>query len=415
MPFPKPSLTRRVATVAAVATMAAAGMVAAPALNAEETPSFYATPTSLPTENGDIVRSEPSIFYLDPVKLIKIDANVQRIMYRTTDRLGKPIAVTGTVITPKSAWFGLGERPLVAYAAGTQGMADECAPSRQLSVGSEYEGPFVEGLITRGYAVVLTDYQGLGTEGDHTYMNRVVQGRAVLDSLRAAQRLTAADVPDNGPVAIHGYSQGGGAAAAAAELAPTYAGELKLKGVSAGAVPADLFKVARALDGGLYMAFLGYAIGGLSAGYGIAMEPFLNDAGLKFAADAKKSCTIAAIPQFAFKQSASLTTDGKSIPNLLDTNPMFNAVIAEQRIGKVKPTVPVLISHSTLDDVIPYAVGKQLALDWCGRGANVRLAPNLGPTHVGGAAASYPGAFAWLEARFAGLPAVSNCWAVPII
>ncbi|HVK23007.1 MAG TPA: lipase family protein [Actinokineospora sp.] len=408
-------LTRRIGVLTSAAALAVAGVVAAPALYAEEAPSFYSTPATLPAANGDVIRSEPSIFYLDPIQLIKIDANVNRIMYRTTDRLGKPIAVTGTVITPKTAWLGVGERPIVAYAAGTQGLADECAPSRQLSVGSEYEGPFVSGLIARGYAVTITDYQGLGTAGDHTYMNRVVQGRAVLDSIRAAQRLPAAGVPANGPVAVHGYSQGGGAAAAAAELAPGYAPELKLKGVSAGAVPADLFPVARNLDGGLYMAFLGYATVGLTAGYGIDISPLLNAAGQKFMADVRVPCTLGAIPQFAFKQSSSLTVDGKSIPSLLDSNTQLRETIAEQRIGKLKPTVPVLISHSSLDDVIPYGVGKQLALDWCGKGANVRLAPNLGPTHVGGAVASYPGAFAWLEARFAGLPAVSNCWAVPIL
>ncbi|WP_231949634.1 lipase family protein [Alloactinosynnema sp. L-07] len=398
-----------------MAALAVAGVVAAPALSAEEAPSFYSTPATLPAANGDIIRSESSIFYLDPIQLIKIDANVQRIMYRTTDRVGTPIAVTGTVIVPKAPWIGVGQRPIVAYAAGTQGLADDCAPSRQMSVGSEYEGPFVSGLIARGYAVTITDYQGLGTEGDHTYMNRVVQGRAVLDSIRAAQRLPGTGLATGGPVAIHGYSQGGGSAASAAELHPTYAPELKLKGVSAGAVPANLFSVADNLDGGLYMAFLGYAMVGQSAGYGIDITPLLNAEGQKFMNDVKVPCTLGAIPQFAFKQSTSLTADGKSITSLLNTNAQLKNIITEQRIGNLKPTVPVLISHSVLDDAIPYSNGKQLALDWCGKGVDVRFAPNLGPTHAGGAIAGYPGTFAWLEARFAGLPTISNCWAVPIL
>jgi hypothetical protein len=405
-------LSRRLGVLAVAAGVAAAGLLAIPSASAQP---FYETPTALPANNGDVIRSEPSIFYLDPINLIKIDANVQRILYRSTDRTGKAIAVSGTVITPKSAWFGIGERPIVGYAAGTQGLADHCAPSRQLTVGTEYEGPFVLGLITRGYAVVLTDYQGLGTEGMHTYMNRVVQGHAVLDSIRAAQRLPAAGVPANGPVAVHGYSQGGGAAASAAELAPTYAPELKLKGVSMGAVPADLSAVARTLDGSLYMAFLGYATFGLSAGYGISMDPYLNATGKQLFGDVAGKCTLEALPAAAFRKSADLTADGKPITELLANNPLFKTVIDEQRIGRIKPTVPVLISHSVLDDVIPYGVGKTLASSWCDKNANVRLAPNLGPTHVGGAVASYPGAFAWLEARFAGLPALSNCWAVPFL
>ena len=65
----------------------------------------------------------------------------------------------------------------------------------------------------------------------------------------------------------------------------------------------------------------------------------------------------------------------------------------------------MLLSHSLLDDVIPYAVGKQLAKDWCAKGSNVRLSTNVGPTHLGGALPSSAESYAFFEARFAGLPA----------
>ena len=168
------------------------------------------------TDNGDD-DSEPGAFYLDPLKAFKVKANVHRIMYRTTDRVGKSIAVTGTVLTPRTPHHD--PRPIIAFAPGTQGLADKCAPSRQMAEGTEYEALPIKKLLDQGYAVVVTDYQGLGTPGVHTYMNREVQGRAVLDSVRAAQRLDEADLPDAGPVALYGYSQGGGAAASAAELA----------------------------------------------------------------------------------------------------------------------------------------------------------------------------------------------------
>ncbi|MCX4799842.1 lipase family protein [Streptomyces sp. NBC_01242] len=149
-------------------------------------------------------------------------------MYRTTDRAGKPIAVTGIVLTPQDR--PPAPRPIVAFAPGTQGLADKCAPSRPMAAGTGYEARPVKHLLDRGYAFVVTDYQGLGTPGVHTYMTREAQGRAVLDSLRAAQCLQGAHLPDAGPVAVYGYSQGGGAAASAAELAPTYAPELQIKG-----------------------------------------------------------------------------------------------------------------------------------------------------------------------------------------
>lgn len=121
-------------------------------------------------------------------------------------------------------------------------------------------------LLNQGYALAVTDYQGLGTPGEHTYMNRKVQGTAVIDSVRAAQHLTGSGVPDDGPVAFVGYSQGGGGAASAAEMASTYAPELDLRGTFAGAVPADLSAVGANLDGGRYSMFAAYAMSGLAAG-----------------------------------------------------------------------------------------------------------------------------------------------------
>ncbi|MCZ7415371.1 MULTISPECIES: lipase family protein [unclassified Streptomyces] len=391
-----------------LATTASFGLVSSPAQAASDRPEFYEPPATLPAGNGDVIRAEPSVFHLDPFRLIEADADVHRIMYRSTDGAGEPIAVTGTVVTPRAAWTGGGERPLVGYAVGTQGLGDHCAPSRQLAAGTEYEGLFVKGLLLRGYAVVLTDYEGLGTPGDHTYVNRAVSGQAVLDSVRAAQRLPEAGIADDGPVAITGYSQGGGAAAAAAELAPAYAPELDLRGVAAGAVPTDLNAVAETLDGSLYAGFLGYAVSGLAAGAGIDPAPYLNDRGERFVEEAKRYCTIEAVARHAFTRSSRLTASGEPLSEYL-RQPLWKAVVDEQRIGDRRPTVPTLVTHSLLDDVIPYRLGRNLASDWCARGATVEFSWNLGPTHVGGAVAAYPKVFTWLGERFAGERPRSTC------
>jgi hypothetical protein len=59
----------------------------------------------------------------------------------------------------------------------------------------------------------MTDYQGLGTPGLHTYVNRIAEGNAMLDAGRAATRLLGTSLDPYGPVAFWGHSQGGGAAA----------------------------------------------------------------------------------------------------------------------------------------------------------------------------------------------------------
>ncbi|WP_116046156.1 lipase family protein [Amycolatopsis palatopharyngis] len=373
-------------------------------------PSFYDPPSPLPPgQPGDVIRSEPSEFFLDPVKLVRAPAQVQRIMYRSTDTHGDPIAVTGTVLTPDVPWRGTGERPIVGYAPGTQGVGDNCAPSKALAAGLEYEGPSIAGMLTRGFAVVVTDYEGLGTPGMHTYVNRAAEGHAVLDALRAAQRLPEADLPDSGPLGISGYSQGGGASAAAAELAPEYAPELDIKGAYAGAVPADLAKVAVNLDGHYAAGFLGYSLLSLDYAYPeLNIPDLLNDEGKRLLAEVENQCTPEAITAHAFTRSADLTKDGRPLAAYLNEEP-YASRVAEQRIGERKPDVPVLVVHSALDDIVPYAQGRQMAREWCAQGATVQFSTSLVPSHIGGAIRAYPEALAWLEGRFAGKPAPDNC------
>lgn len=196
---------------------------------------FYAAPDPLPPgQPGDLIRTEPSRLVLEPSgQLGAIMASGTRIMYRSTDTRGNPIAVTGTYFEPYNDWPGAGPRPLISYAPGTQGQGNQCAPSRMFNQGIHYSGGwdimfnyeelFVATMVARGFAIVMTDYEGLGTAPMHTYVGRVAEGQAVLDAARAAMRLPGTSLDPHGPVAFWGYSQGGGATASAAELASQYA------------------------------------------------------------------------------------------------------------------------------------------------------------------------------------------------
>ena len=394
--------TVRGVVVGVVASVGASLVAAVPASAAD----FYTPPASVTGGPGTVVRSEASSFYLDPLRLLKAPADVRRVMYVSAGADG-PTVVTGTILTPRTRWVGVGERPVVAYAVGTQGMADRCAPSRQLAAGTEYEGAFIKGLLARGYTVAVTDYEGLGTPGVHPYVDPRALGRNVLDSVRAAQRLGL--VTATAPVLVSGYSEGGNAAAGALQLARTYAPELRLAGGYAGAVPAELARVAPKLDGSPYAAFLGYAIAALDdAEPQLRIRDVLNDRGRRFLDQVQDSCTIDGVAGFAFTRSSDLTVDGRPITAYL-ARPDIAAALAERRLGAVRPTVPALVAHSALDDVVDYAQGRDMARSWCARGAKVRFQTLVTPTHVGGAVAGFPNAFAFLEGRVARLPFLSTC------
>ncbi|MDO5502404.1 MAG: lipase family protein [Actinomycetia bacterium] len=369
-------------------------------------PAFYEPPASIPSAPGTIIRQEPARQLLDPLGLSSRVVDARLIMYSSTDRSGAPIAVTGTVFVPTARWIGLSSRPVISYAPGTQGMADRCAPSRTLAESVSYEHALIKALLARGYAVAMTDYQGLGTPGSHTYMNRQAQGQAVLDMARAAK--TIPGLRTNSPIGLMGYSQGGGAAAAALELARGYAPDLSVRGAVVGAVPADLARVGLNLDGSLWSAFNNFAMVGLAEGYGLDLSEVLNERGMAAMEKTENTCVLE-FGQFAFQNSGTLTRDGRPTTAYLAEEP-WASVVADNRIGTRRPSAPVLVNHSLLDDTIPYAVGRQLAQDWCRQGGNVSFSTNAVPLHVGGMAPNLTESLAFFEARFAGLPLISSCW-----
>ena len=370
---------------------------------------FYEVPASLPDEEGTLIRQKENSFYIDPVRLVEHDASVHTIMYRTTDSTGAPRAAVASVLEPQRRDADP-DSPVIVHAPGTQGMGDKCAPSRQMAAGTQYEGLGVAAALEAGYTVVIPDYIGLGTEGTHTYMNRVDQGHAVLDVARAAQQAEGVNISAESPIHIRGYSQGGGAAASALELAAAYAPELNLTSGAAGAAPADLHDVAAQIDGSLYNAFLLFAMGGIIESEGLDPAEFLNQEGQARLAEAAEQCTVSALVNHKFVDTSTLTTDGSSFTELVQREP-FASIMSTQVLGDGRgPNVPVQVNHSMLDDVIPYSTGRNLAQRWCTAGTQVTFESNLGPTHVGGYAAAMPGVALFTSLSFSGSPLLNSCW-----
>ncbi|MEX3506287.1 MULTISPECIES: alpha/beta fold hydrolase [unclassified Corynebacterium] len=347
--------------------------------------SFYHDPVDLDGSSpGQLFRNSSVRNPLNTLGITNIGPyKAERILYSSTNRKGEPIPVSGIVIEPKKDWMGDGPRPVVAYAPGTQGVADHCSPSRKIAEGvGDYEQLFFESLLKEGYAVVLTDYEGLGTPGLHTYMDRLSQAHAVLDSVRAAQQLDGWDLGPENPVFLNGYSQGGGATASAAEQYDSYAPELNVKLATVGAAPADLTLLPPALDGTTYFLFELFALLGLSQSYGIDFNDQLSPRGQKVLRNATNTCTLG-LGLYSGQTISGLTADGADVHELIDTAP-YNQILAEQHIGHRAPTVPVIITHSRGDDVIPFDTAEQLAAEWADRGAQVTFLPNDAGSHVAG-------------------------------
>lgn len=408
--------TTAVVVAATTAGVAGAEPVAPPVADGD----FYATPGNLDASApGDVLRSAPSIASIIPGTPAEIDAAVTRVMYRSTNATGGPVATVGTVLVPSMPWTGEGPRPTVVLGPGTQGMGDQCAPSKLMTFGQEYEYLHIAPMLARGYAVAVTDYEGLGTEGVHPYLNRASQGHAMLDLARATRSLESLGVDPAGPLAFWGYSQGGMASASAAELAATYAPELDVAGAVAGSPPASLGDLAVAGDGSLLSGGVGWVVSGLVAAYPQHSETLLsafNDAGRDILTRAENSCVFDAPLLNPFFPTSRYTIDGRPIADHLGGDPWVS-LVAEQQLGNRIPSIPVFVGQATSDDFVLVQGVDTMIGKWCAGGADVTyrrydtppVFPKTGAGHLIGMIPAAAEGLDWLDQRFTGVDATSTC------
>ncbi|MEV4924634.1 lipase family protein [Streptomyces roseoverticillatus] len=356
-----------------------------------------AWPTPAP---GEIITSAPTSFHPLPGQPTRTKA--WHITYGSTTAQGRPDVVSGTVIVPQDGRTG--PRPLVTYAVGTVGLADQCAPSAGFPRGTTAEGNLIQLLTLRGWAVAVTDYEGLGTPGTHTYTVGRSEGHAVLDAARAAQRLPGTGLTPDGPVGIMGYSQGGQAAGWAAELHDTYAPELNVKGTAAGGVPADLVKAAEFNDGRIGAGLVLMAAIGQDAAFPeLDLGSYLNDKGRAEAAFLKQHCVAAGTAAGLFGRISDVT-----VRNPLQ-QPDWQSVLHSSDLGTRAPDRPVHLYQGTQDELVPYEGAALLRAGWCAKGAAVDWKPLPQGGHGSSLLAESVPAANWLADRFAGKPAAGNC------
>ena len=207
-------------------------------------------------------------------------ARAWKITYASADVNDAPTVSSGLVIAPSTTGT---DRPVLTWAHGTTGLGDAACPSAQPDPARElivyfsieatqsidYGVPGLQGFIDDGWVVCASDHQGLGTPGMHQYTVNRTNARDVVGIVHAAR---AMDVGAGTLMGCMGWSQGGGTAAAVAELDPSDYGDLTLIGTVAmsPAVPsialADPTGLASAFAGGdsapdshLVMLLAGYA------------------------------------------------------------------------------------------------------------------------------------------------------------
>ncbi len=355
---------------------------------------FYAVPDPLPEgEHGDLIRYE----VVDDGAVE--DATRYRIMYLSESVAGDPIVVTGTAVVPDADAPAQG-RDILALAHGTTGIADECAPSKNPAEG---EGALAGASVTAGYLVASTDYEGLGTPGRHPYLVGESEGRSVLDAARAASQLPGADAGDR--MAIAGYSQGGHGALFAGELAADWTPELELVGTFAGAPATELPVIIGAGRSLPIPGFLYMIVAGFNAAYPDQADPalLLTEAGVESLDNVDTGCTGEIMASVAGMASSDLVR-----PDPGSVEP-WATLAAENNPGRVKTDSPILIVHSTGDDVVPVGLSEAAFARMCEVGQQVERRVIDAGGHREAAPPAFIQGMDWIAERFAGEPATSTC------
>jgi len=323
-----------------------------------------------------------------------------KILYHSQAIDGHDIAVSGTVIVPTSK-APPGGRPVISWAHGTHGLADACAPSKALDIA--YRIPGIKDFIKQGDIVVATDYEGLGTPGEHPYLVGESEARGVLDIVRAVRQMPGSSASTT--TLVYGHSQGGQAALFAGQIAPSYAPELHLVGVTAVAPVADVTAMVPVAT--TVPVLLGYdvmtAVGFRAAYPNVDLSTVLGPDALNNLNVVDRRCSDDVVDYFAqFPPSQVIAHNPLDVPVLAQ-------LLQQNTAGGVHVAVPQFIVQGDLDALVPKMVTDRYIARACSQGDQVLYRVYPGQDHITARDVSVPDVEAWLAARLAGQPAPSSC------
>lgn len=296
-----------------------------------------------------------------------------RVEYTSTSFDGTSTMVGGTITFPTGP-PPAGGWPVAAVLPGAGGVADSCAPSQ---VGMP---PFAQGILEAtldaGWAVVITDFEGVGMPDEHPGVHGPSETYSIIDLVRTARHFGLA----SDTWAAVGYSQGGHGALFASALAADYAPELDHVGTVALAPftqPQLLFNAPGGDDPAapvnVFMPYMGHA---LAITHPEVYDPadWFTPLGLDLVAASEELCT----EQMA-AETATLT-NGEVFIDPPAALAFMSGLFADQEIPVVGHTRPILIAHGTAD-AIPWELSDLTATQLAAAGADVEFVPITDADH----------------------------------
>jgi len=378
---------------------------------AQASDSFYVPPSPLPAaEHGAVIRTTPLV---GAAALPSAGRNLL-VLYHSRSADGKDVAVSGTIAIPQGT-PPTGGWPVTTWTHGTTGIGPACAPSKDTPTGPEhiFLGPkqvLMDDYVKRGFVVLATDYEGLGGPGLHPFLQGASEAHGALDIIRAARTLEP-DIAEN--YVVIGHSQGGQADLFAAALGPEYVPELKLLGNVAMAPASHIAATVQAMAAASLPSYaLGYAM--------YVLQSFASNHPRIDLAKILTPEAIAHLPQTLTDCISKTVSEGywataipkdQFIPGA-DLSGVLE-VAALNDPASLRIDVPTLVVQGTADTTVMPSWTDATVRGLCRNGSPVLYKTYDGADHETIVARSAGDASRFIDERFKGAPATSNCADLP--
>lgn len=402
-PVARSNPPRRLAAVAVVTALVAVGCGAGGSVPGADEHSAPSAPVTTPIPPSDPGTGAPgALLVATPISADRTlpSSSAWHISYRMTGVLGQPVVATALVVVPAGTPPTTGW-PVVVWGHPTRGMADHCAPALSGPAGI----PHAAELLQAGFALVAPDYEGLGTRGPHPYLVGTSEGRSMLHAALAAPQVAGAGIRPGAPVVLWGFSQGGHAAAFAAELAGEEAPELDLRGVAVAAPVSDVVAFAERAEGrDDQLGVLLIILAGLRAAHP-EVEPsrVLGPVLTRLLAEVERRCIGELVTE------ATGARDELLVGRVAD-DPVIVERLEAQRAGDRPVGVPALVVQGDRDDTVDPADTAALVERWCRAGGVVEHVVRPGGDH---GTPAIDVVLPWLVDRVTGVEPPSTCGQAP--
>ncbi len=386
-------------------------LLAVGAVSAQETPA-----------NGELIDIEfiasheiselneliTNFYQPDQARAAQYAVDEYRIRFASTYRDGEPIVIVSQFFVPKvdepTAF------PVFVNGAGSTGIADQCAPSRE-QAGVENWGSYRLYMLTmaaQGFLAAQPDYAGFNDpDRVQPYYVSEMAGRVVLDTSRAVLNWSAeTDGPATAEpaVIIAGYSQGGQTVFAAKDMIAEYAPDVPLIGIIGFAPVTNMASHMLTLS-----PVAPYRIAAYAEYYGAeqadASRVFTDYWLPTMAEDVMSKCVFDAVGYWS-RNPAELyrpeILDGLLNDTLDEVYPELDALLDLNSPGFVTNDLPALIVQGTEDATIPMPVHEAFVEDYCDAGNYLNELMYQGETHFHLREVSYTDVLGWIDGALAG-------------